>query len=80
MKKRKAEKETIDPRICDREVSYFKVLSQPDEMGKQTFFIYWWGYLPSPNEYGWRGQIFKANLNYYIRKVENEGKKICILN
>ncbi len=80
MKKRKVGKEDIDPRICDHEVSYVEVLSQPDKIGRQEFFLYWWGYNPWLDEYGWRGQIFNADLNYHIKKMESEGKKICRLN
>jgi hypothetical protein len=80
MKKRKTEKEAIDPRICDHEVIYVEVLSQPDKTGRQEYLLYWWGYHPSTDEYGWRGQIFYGNLNERIGEMENYGEKICKLN
>lgn len=59
----------------------YLVIGGPDDFGRHTFWGLWAGYVgPTREEWGVRGQIFRANLKEHAGRSKADGRTVKVLN
>lgn len=58
------------------------VHGKPDSRGRVEFTMKWWGYIPTYDAYGIRGQVFHASLEETIERLKRQfpDEKIIVKN
>jgi hypothetical protein len=62
---------------AEHDLVIFQVTGGPDELGRSSFLVHWWGYHPATG-WGHRGQVFMADLDEHRERELAAGKFVQV--
>lgn len=66
----------VDPKI-----QIYEVTGTKGSNGKTPFSMYWWGMVgPGDGKFGIRGQCFNADLEEYLKRSEENGRRVILVH